>query len=86
MVVKTNKLWILLGILLLVIAMVLALIVATPPQQKPQPDTPPHWNDTPNRAGVERTIILKTTKPRDLKIPWFLAFLVGTAGFEPATS
>ncbi|MBO8170253.1 MAG: hypothetical protein H0Z35_13925, partial [Thermoanaerobacteraceae bacterium] len=47
---RTNKLWILLGILTLVAAIVLALIVSTPPQRKPQPDTPPKWNDTPNNV------------------------------------
>lgn len=52
MAVKTNKLWILLGILIFVIAMVLAMVVATPPSKKPQPDTPPKWNDTPNSAQI----------------------------------
>lgn len=50
---RTNKLWILLGILTLVAAIVLALIVSTPPQRKPQPDTPPKWNDTPNNVRID---------------------------------
>ncbi|WP_366923207.1 hypothetical protein MFMK1_000062 [Metallumcola ferriviriculae] len=57
--IKTNKLWILLGILIFVIAIVLAIVVSTPPQQKPQPDTPPKWNDTPNSVSVDVQLVWK---------------------------
>ena len=53
MAVSTSRLWILLGILMVVIMLVLALIVSTPPQKKPQPDTPPKWNDTPNNVRTD---------------------------------